>query len=200
MSPFYDYAEGYVIRALIGGEVQIFNHIRQRIPFQYDFFGISSTEAIEWVEFRHKTGFMTLDNFWYFGIPVSFSSFDPALTIITIPTGLKFHFVGSLILGPGAKAFNPATDGVSIQLGSVIVRIPAGKFQPNSTGGFVFNGVVGGINLGVTIQPQSAVKLKVIVNGKGANFTGIINPVPVTLAVGYNTGTKSVIATFSGKH
>lgn len=65
LSPFYDYAEGYTIRISIAGQVQDFTRMRQRIPYQYDFFGFTSTENIDWVEFRHPVGYITLDNLWY---------------------------------------------------------------------------------------------------------------------------------------
>lgn len=129
-------------------------------------------------------------------VTVPFASFAPMLVI---DTGRRLHtdsfgFSSPLTLGTNGKVFDPATDTVTLQIGSHTTSIPAGSFKPNRFGGFVFKGVIDGVSVLADIQPQSAGKYWVGMAGTGANLMGVVNPVPVVLSIGTNTGSQSVTA------
>ncbi len=129
---------------------------------------------------------------------VPFASFTPRLTIATETEPYRsFSFVARLALGAKSKVFDPGAEVVSLKIGAVSLTIPAGSFKPNGRGGFAFNGLIGGVKVLAHIQPKVAKKYQVCIRGRDISLTGLPNPVPVTLALGNNTGTDSVTATFT---
>jgi sugar lactone lactonase YvrE len=136
-------------------------------------------------------------NFYPEEVTIPFASFSPSLALVTSPS-TKFVFGSALTLGANGPAFNPVTDAVSLQFGAVAITIPPNSFQPGS-GGFSFNGVIGGVTVAATVQPKGGGKYEVGIAGSGASLAGIVNPVMVTLTLGTNVGSKAVTAAITPK-
>lgn len=155
----------------------------------------SSGNPIARIDIHDGGSNFAIDTLTFDTVPsaVPFSSFTPSLTIDTRtqPNKDSFAFGGQLTLGANGLAFNPATDIVTLKIGTVTTSIPVGAFQPKNNG-FAFKGKIGNVNIGADIQPQGANQYLVGIAGKGASLTGVTNPVSVTLTIGNNTGTKLV--------
>jgi hypothetical protein len=99
-------------------------------------------------------------------------------------------------LGVGNNGINPLSEKVTISVGTGHWSIPAGSFKANGLGGFVFQGFIGTTGLGVLIQPLADGSFGFGAAGSHANLSGTANPVPVTLTIGDDGGSTSVVATF----
>jgi hypothetical protein len=96
---------------------------------------------------------------------------------------------GICTLGPGGVAFNPANDAVSFTIGSFSTTIPKGSFKAKPTGGFAFEGAIGGVkveaSIGTSVLPNT---FNFEFEADVADPTGGQNPVPVAITVGNNAG------------
>jgi hypothetical protein len=99
-------------------------------------------------------------------------------------------------LGAGNNGIHPLSESVTIGVGTGHWTIAAGSFRPNGSGGFVFQGFIGATGLGVVIQPLRDGSFGFGATGAHANLSGTANPVPVTLTIGDDAGSTSVVATF----
>lgn len=132
-------------------------------------------------------------------VTVPFAGFTPSLKIATgsSPNTDSFDFASRLTLGTNGAAFNPAADVVSLKIGAVTTTIPAGSFKTDESGAFAFAGLIGGVNVRASLEPEGSYGCKVKMSGTGASVTGVTNPVALTLAVGNNSGNKPVTATIT---
>src|SRR5207302_2346812 len=88
--------------------------------------------------------------------PVAFGKFigpEPAVSFAAFaarahanPAAGAFSAHGTFTPGAGLT-INPATDKVTVKMGSFSITIPAGSFQQRKNGDFVFKGVIKGIPL-----------------------------------------------------
>jgi hypothetical protein len=83
---------------------------------------------------------------------------------------------------------------VTFQIGTFATTIPAGSFTGTGVGPFTFNGMIGGVGLGVRIEPIGTKRYALKAEALRPNVTGTKNPVPVTLTIGGDSGTVSVKA------
>ena len=97
-------------------------------------------------------------------------------------------------LGAGSDGISPLTEAVALQVGNYSTTIPAGSFRQKSSGSFMFVGTINGVSMSAKITPQGGNNYTFQFTWTGANLTGIVNPVSVTLTIGDDTGTISVIA------
>ena len=112
--------------------------------------------------------------------------------LLEIPPSLNaFQLESSFTLSSTAPAINPVTQAVALQIGTFTTTIPAGSFK-NIGGKFPFEGVIGGVTLRVLIVPTGTLRYGFFAGAAGASLTGTTSPVPVTLAIGTDTGTTSV--------
>ncbi len=93
-----------------------------------------------------------------------------------------------------APGINPLTDPVTLQVGTFTTTIPPGSFIKHEDGSFTFKGEILGVGLGALIKPTGTLRYVFQAKAKGTNLTGTVNPVPVTLTIGGDTGTASVTA------
>jgi hypothetical protein len=98
-------------------------------------------------------------------------------------------------LGVDNNGINLLSETVTIGVGTGHWSIPAGSFKSNSFGGYVFLGHIGTTGLGVLIQPLPDGSFGFGAAGAHANLTGTANPVPVSLTIGDDGGSTSVVAT-----
>jgi hypothetical protein len=98
-------------------------------------------------------------------------------------------------LGVGNNGINPLSETVTIGVGTGHWSIPAGSFELNGFGEYVFRGFIGTTGLGVLIQPLPDGSFGFGAAGAHANLTATANPVPITLTIGDDGGSTSVVAT-----
>lgn len=130
---------------------------------------------------------------------INFATFTPSLQVTYTPGGAIFNFNTTVTLGATGALFDPANNAVSLQIAGVTLTIPAGSFQPNTTGGFTFSGNINGVAVNATIQPQQGTTYRVTIGGSRATLPNLTNPVVVALRIGLNAGTASVTATLAGR-
>jgi uncharacterized repeat protein (TIGR03803 family) len=77
---------------------------------------------------------------------IPFSAFSPKLTIQfgTTPNHDSFEIQSSFTLGSASNGINPATELVTLQIGTFTVTIPAGSFTGTGFGPFTFEGAIWG--------------------------------------------------------
>ena len=94
-----------------------------------------------------------------------------------------------------APAINPVTQPVTLQVGSFATTIPIGSFVEQKDGSFAFEGVIDGVSLKAQIKPTGTLQYAFQAKATGANLTGTVNTVYVTLIIGGDSGATSVTAT-----
>jgi uncharacterized repeat protein (TIGR03803 family) len=128
-------------------------------------------------------------------LSIPFSVFTTKLGISSGPPP-GFDLNGQFALGSGSAAINPATQALTLQVGTYQVTLPAGSFRAGPHGTFVFEGTVTGVTLQIRISPAFAGSYQIQVEASGVDLTGLTNPVTVTLAIGNNNGTTQVTSGF----
>jgi hypothetical protein len=123
---------------------------------------------------------------------VPFAAFNAKVEI----EGDQFEVKGSFTLGAGSNGINPPAEDVTLQIGTFSITIPAGSFRQDKKGRFTFEGTINGVALEFVIQPLGGNSFQFEAEGRGANFTGTMNPVTVTLTIGDDSGSTTVIAEF----
>ncbi|MDE3169752.1 MAG: right-handed parallel beta-helix repeat-containing protein [Acidobacteriota bacterium] len=127
-----------------------------------------------------------------------FSSFNAKLDI----DGRHFRLNSTFALSSGSSGINPLTDVVKLQVGTFSAAIPAGLFHQLSLGdkqgAFVFAGMINGAYTSMQIVPLGGNSYEFKAEGAPVDFSGVQNPVPVSLSIGNATGTTSVNADLSG--
>ena len=98
----------------------------------------------------------------------------------------------SFTLGAGTGGINPVTQPVTLQIGPYSVTIPAGSFRRQKKGAYVLEGVINGVSLQLRINPAGGNNYALQAEGSGANLSGIVNPVTVTLTIGGDAGSTSI--------
>ncbi len=83
---------------------------------------------------------------------------------------------------------------MTLHLGTGQWTIPAGTFHRDRQGRFKFEGFVGLTVLEAVIRPLPDGSFEFKAEGRGAELTGIANPVSVSLTIGNDGGTTSVLA------
>jgi hypothetical protein len=133
-----------------------------------------------------------------FSTAVPFTSFAAKAQIKLRPGANDDSFAVEALfkLGAGNTGINPLAEVVTIGVGSKQFSIPAGLFTPNGKDGFVFRGPVGSTQLAVVIQPFPRSVFGLGAVGAQADLTGMANPVVITLAIGNDAGSTTVIGTF----
>jgi hypothetical protein len=127
---------------------------------------------------------------------VPFLTFNAKLEIDLEHKPNKDHFelLSSFTLGSASNGINPATEPVTLQIGTFTTTIPPGSFKEIVQGIFVFHGVIGGVRLEALIAPTGGSRYALVAAAQDANLTGTVNPVPVTLTISDDCGTTSVTA------
>ncbi len=95
-----------------------------------------------------------------------------------------------LTQGTGAPTISPVTQSLALQVGTYSVTIPAGSFVAKKNGSYVYAGNINGVTLQVRILEIRPISYQVQVTASGVDLTSLAAPIPVTLSLGYNTGTS----------
>jgi probable HAF family extracellular repeat protein len=124
------------------------------------------------------------------------------------PNEDRFELQSHFTLSSTAPGIHPVVEPVTIQIGTFSITIPPGSFKKqehehegedehehdHEVGFFSFHGVIDGVELGARITPTGTLRYTFDAGAKGADLTGIKNPVQVSLTIGGDSGTKSVTA------
>jgi hypothetical protein len=121
-----------------------------------------------------------------------FSAFSSKLVISG--HGDYFELLSNVTLGSGTAYLNPASETVTLQVGTYSATIPPGSFAKGSTfGEWDFDGTVNSVAIHAKIWLTGTKHYEVLVKAM-TKLTGAANPVPVTLTLGPNTGSAAVTA------
>ncbi|MGH6796408.1 MAG: choice-of-anchor tandem repeat GloVer-containing protein [Methylocella sp.] len=129
--------------------------------------------------------------------PVPFAAFSGQLAIQfgTAPNTDVFELLSSFTLGSASNGINPPAETVTLQVGTFTTTIP--PFSFTGLGSFAYIGVIDGVNLELSITPTGTKRYALDALVTNASLTGTVNPVPVTLTIGADTGTVSITAVFA---
>jgi hypothetical protein len=117
------------------------------------------------------------------------------------PSRDAFHLESSLILSGAANdEIHPDTEPVKLQVGPFIATIPAGSFRQHGDSSYRFEGVIDDVRLEARIEQTGSLRYRFSAEAKGANLSGITNPVQVSLGIGDDVGLTSVNAHFEPDH
>jgi YVTN family beta-propeller protein len=133
------------------------------------------------------------------GVP--FLSFNAKLDINLGPKPIPdtFDLRSSLILsGTANNEISLGNEPVKLQVGPFIATIPAGSFRRHEDRSYTFEGVIDGARLEAKIELTGSLRYTFRAQAKGANLSGITNPVQVSLGIGNNAGLTTVKAHFDG--
>ncbi len=109
------------------------------------------------------------------------------------PNTDAFALESSFTLSSTAPAINPVTQPVTLQAGTFTTTIPPSSFKQIGDL-FTFAGVINGMNLQALITPTGTLRYAFVAAAERASLTGTVNPVPVTLTIGSDTGMTSTKA------
>lgn len=121
-----------------------------------------------------------------------FAALAAKATVSGFTTRSSFNLSGTLTLNAAGNPFNPATDAFTIELGPYQASLPAGSFKTRSDGSFAFSGSILGNLLTVHLIPGANGNYSFTVATTRVDLTGLVNPAPLTLTFGANTGTANV--------
>jgi uncharacterized repeat protein (TIGR03803 family) len=127
--------------------------------------------------------------------PVPFAAFTARQLVIqfgTTPNTDLFQLHANFTLGTLSNGINPPAEPVTLQVGTFTTTIP--PFSFTGAGSFSFVGVINGVNLEISITPTGTKRYALLVSATNASLTGTVSPVTVTLTIGADTGTTSVMA------
>ena len=108
--------------------------------------------------------------------------------------GNEFEVQGGFTLGAGTNGIHPLTEAVVLQLGSFSVTIPSGSFKRTRGGSYRFEGTIGGVALEIHIAAAGTNRYTFAAEGRGANLSDTVSPVPIALTIGDDAGTTTLKA------
>ncbi len=107
-----------------------------------------------------------------------------------------FDIKATLILGSNSDGVNLYNENIHIQIGAFSTTISAGFLKEDKKGRFEFDGIIDGIDFDVVIILLDENRIKLKIEGEGADLTGISNPVTVRFTIGNDSGTTTVKTKF----
>ena len=145
------------------------------------------------------------------GVPVCVpicAEFDAFTAKVEIELGSRiddaFHLKASFTLGAHANRIDPPNEDIMLELkgetGSFITIIPAGSFKADKKGRFKFEGTINNVALEAKITPLGGNAFEFKAEGEHVNLAGIANTVTVTLTVGDDSGSTTVMAKLKDDH
>jgi hypothetical protein len=132
--------------------------------------------------------------FTFPGAVTTLATFSANVAISQSTNG--FAVGGLLSVSMGSLGIDPLTQPVTLQVGAFLITIPAGFFQLDPSGSYVFFGTINGVQVAAGIQPQGGTLYAYGIAGLNASNLPTANPVDVRLAIGNTGGNTSATATF----
>jgi hypothetical protein len=127
----------------------------------------------------------------FFSIPMSvipFSAFTAEPTVSSFQP--KFTLHSSFTVGSTSSGFNPASEAVTLKIGTFAVTIPPGSFTLTAPGTYSFFGVISGLSINAMIADTGGQSYTFDATAN-ANLSRTKSPAPVTLTIGNHTGTTT---------
>ena len=121
-------------------------------------------------------------------LAVPFSAFTTKLEVVSGRLN-GFELKGYFTQGAGAQTINLSNQDLTLSVGSFVATIPAGSFHKTGKGASVFEGMAGGKMLEIQLEQTGANSYLIRVDALNVNLNTHTNTIPVTLTVGYNSGT-----------
>ncbi len=122
-----------------------------------------------------------------------FASLTARLEIAPNVTGLA---AGLILSSTNSNVIDPVRDPVKVKVGSALLTIPPGSFFKNSSGSFSFQGTIRGAAVKAVIYATGTSSYALLGKATGVNLSGTPSPVQVTVTIGDDSGTTSVVPTF----
>ena len=121
----------------------------------------------------------------------SFASFRVRLdTTSGHPPG--FDMKALFTQAEGAASIDPATQSITLTVGTYTVAFPAGSFKVTKKGWWDFDGKINGVSLEGRLRQTGANSYDLKLKASKVDLNSLTNPVTVLLAIGNNTGTTQV--------
>jgi len=117
-----------------------------------------------------------------------FSAFTARLTVSSFQP--KFTLASNFSLGTTSNGINPASEAVTLKIGTFAVTIPPGSFTLAVPGTYSFLGVISGLTVNAKITHTRG-KSYTFDATANANLLKTKNPATVTLTIGNDTGTTT---------
>jgi hypothetical protein len=126
-------------------------------------------------------------------LPFASFSAHVGLRLGPAATDDSFALRAAFSLGNDSDGINPSGEDVRLKIGTFSTTIPAGSFKTRANVRFEFVGVIEGVTLkAVLISPPRSSKTLVFVTGRGADLTGTVLPVSVSLTIGDDQGNTTL--------
>lgn len=110
----------------------------------------------------------------------------------------EFELMFTFTLGAGSNGIDPAAETVSLQVSggkaAFSVTIPAGSFKKDKSGQFMFQGTINKVRMAASIRPLRGNTFQFEIEGERVDLKRVANPVTVDLAIGDDSGSRSVRA------
>lgn len=128
------------------------------------------------------------------GVPFLAFSASAAIRFSAIPGKSAFLFRSGFILSSTASnGIDPPAEAVTLQTGTFTATIPPGSFKRHGEA-FFFEGTVSGARLMALLRPAGTLRYAFFAAAQGADLTGSKNPIQVSLTIGGDSGTTSIMA------
>lgn len=102
----------------------------------------------------------------------------------------RFMAKGSATLKSASNGINPLAEEVRVSLGNYAGTIPAGSFQQQTNGKYIFSGQVGGVTLTMEIRSRNGNTFDYRVDAIGIDFDGTTLPLRFKLRIGDDLGSS----------
>lgn len=121
---------------------------------------------------------------------VLFATFTARVKLVLGPLASddEFKVKGTFTLRDDSDGINLLTEDVRLQVGAFSTIIPANSFTQKHRGKFRFEGAIDNVKLEAVIRPLRHRNFEFTVEGEGANLTGTLTPLTVTLSIGDDRG------------
>lgn len=121
---------------------------------------------------------------------VPFAKFTPQLMVA--PKLSAYSVAASFTPGKSAAALSPTTQDLTLTVGTFTVKVPAGSIKQPSPkiGVYTYNGVINGAAFGLILIGSGTGPWGIVAVGSHS-FGTLPGTLPVTLAIGGNSGTTS---------
>ena len=129
---------------------------------------------------------------------IPFATFEPALYVnrLALPDRTNLDLTAAFRLGDASNGLDLVRpERLTLHVGPLVFDLPEGALRKDRFGGFYFKGIVGGGTLRLTLVTPAPGIWFLRARTVGADVSGIVNPVAVSVAIGDDGGSRTIQAT-----